>query len=219
MSNNFFRLHIFKTIFYNLKFFGFKRGLKFPILIARHTKIRRSSGKIIINSENISFGVFRIGFGRSGITDVKQKKTLIDLEGEIIIKGKASIGVSSAISVGKKGKLFLGDNFVISSDSNIICHKKIYFENNILISWGVLIMDTDFHPIYYDNKLINPDEEIYVHQDVWICCNVTILNNSKINSNIVIGANSLVKGHLNSSNSIYAGNPVKLIKNDIKWKK
>ena len=219
MSNNIIRINILKTVFYNLKFFGFVRGWKFPIVIARHTKFRRSSGKIIINSDAFSFGVVRIGFGRSGITDVKQKKTLIDLEGEIIINGKVSIGVSSAISVGKKGKLFLGDNFVISSDSNIICHKKIYFENNILISWGVLIMDTDFHPIFCNDQLINPDEEIYVHQNVWICCNVTILNNSIINPNIVIGANSLVKGYLRSSDSIYAGNPVKLIKDNIKWKK
>ncbi|WP_420043302.1 acyltransferase [Escherichia coli] len=47
--------------------------------------------------------------------------------------------------------------------------------------------------------------------DVWIGAGSVITKNTYIGKHSVIGANSVVRGEL-QSNSIYAGNPTKLIR-------
>jgi acetyltransferase-like isoleucine patch superfamily enzyme len=79
-------------------------------------------------------------------------------------------------------------------------------------------MDTDFHKILdKSNKIINEDKEITIGNKVWIGCRCTILKGASIKDNIVIGANSFISGIFNGSNQIIAGNPPKILKNDIDW--
>lgn len=90
-----------------------------------------------------------------------------------------------------------------------------------MLSGHILILDTDYHPIYNKSNMqrINHDKEIHIGDKVWIGANVTILKGTNIGNNIVVGASSLVAGNLLAENSIYSGNPIKIIKKDIVWNK
>ena len=78
-------------------------------------------------------------------------------------------------------------------------------------------MDTDFHKVYLNQEVINKPRSIVFGDKVWCGCRVTILKGSLIPSGSVIGANSLINRGLKQENSMYVGNPVKLIRENIIW--
>ena len=90
-----------------------------------------------------------------------------------------------------------------------------------MISWENLVMDTDFHKIKNIEKsdIINISKEISIGNNVWIGCRNTILKGSIIMDNSVIGANSLVNKEFKKENVLIAGNPAKILKENIVWEK
>ena len=61
------------------------------------------------------------------------------------------------ISVKEHASLFLGNNiWVTGGNTTIICNKNIMINDDCLLSWDILLMDTDFHKILNsDNTIIN----------------------------------------------------------------
>lgn len=102
---------------------------------------------------------------------------------------------------------------VVSERTNLVIGKDCMFSKNISI------LTTDHHPIYdcNTNKRINYSQSIYIGDHVWIGQNAIILKGSKIDSGSIIGAGAIVPGTIVESNSIYAGNPAKCIKNNVFW--
>lgn len=208
----------FRSIYFNLKFFKLSTAIKLPILISKNTKFIDLSGKVIINSE-IRPGLIRIGFGHVGIFDKKNEKTLLEISGTIIFNGKANIGHGSRLSCVNNAIINFGNNFEISANSTIISRKSIIFGEGCLLSWDILIMDTDFHIIKdVENGIqVNPDKEIFIGENVWIGCRSTILKGTVIPNGNIIAANSFVSGIFESENSVMAKNPLKVVRNNIKW--
>jgi acetyltransferase-like isoleucine patch superfamily enzyme len=167
--------------------------------------------------KKIKPAIVRIGFGSVENYDFKYSRTVLDIQGKIIFNGKAKIGHGSRLSV--HGILEIGDKFQISAESTIICRKSVSFGDNNLISWENIIMDTDHHHIYNsDGVKINEDREILIGDNVWIGCRNIVLKGTEIGNNIVIGSNSTIAGKHTQENSIVAGNPTKIIKENVQWK-
>ena len=57
-----------------------------------------------------------------------------------------------------------------------------------------------------------------IGNEVWICCDSTILKGSSIPDGSIIGAKSLVNKKFGKTNCLYAGNPASLKKENISWK-
>lgn len=206
-----------KTIYFNLRYLEWHIAYKLPIFISKNVVLKTTKGKIILNTP-IKPGMIKIGFNDISIFDKSRSKTIWDLNGTVVFKGACSIGHGSKISVSPNGYLEFGNNFCINAESTIVCSKNIKFSDNVLCSWNNLIMDSDFHSIYDDTKTkINPDEPIFISNNVWIGCNSIILKGATIPENSVIGAGSLVTNKFEECNTIIAGRPAKKIKSDITW--
>lgn len=119
-----------------------------------------------------------------------------------------------AIKVYGNGRLTVGKRSYIGNYSTIqICDdRKVQIGNDVSISHNVRI--------YTSNRSARDfikGTDGYVSGDVsignrcWIGANVMVLEGSVIHDNVVIGANSVVKGVL-ESNSVYAGSPLKKIR-------
>ena len=210
----------YKTIYFNFKYLQFKQAIEMPIRLSNKVYLRKTKGKIIINSP-IKYEMIQIGFKDVGIFDEKISRSIWEVAGTVIFNGRTKIGHGSKISVGKEGTLIFGENFTITAESSIVAFSKIEFGKNCLLSWDVLIMDTDFHKIYeindFQKKRINFPKKILFGNNVWVGCRCLILKGSDIPNNCVIGANSVVSRKLQKENSIYVGNPVKLLKEEISW--
>lgn len=206
-----------KTIYFNLKYLPFKQAIKLPILVSNKVYLRETSGKIIIDCP-IKTGLIQFGYGKVGIFDNKKSRSIWEVSGTVIFKGKCHIGNGSKISVGSSGKLVIGQNFKISAETSIVAFSEIQIGNNCLLSWDILVMDTDFHKLKDElGNIINTPSPIIIGDKVWIGCRCLVLKGTVIPNNCVIGADSVVSKVLEKDNCLSVGSPCNLIKEDISW--
>jgi len=207
----------FKTIYFNLKYLPFRQAIKLPILVSNKVYLRVTSGKLIIDCP-IRTGLIQLGYGNVGIFDNKKSRSIWEVSGTVIFKGKCNIGHGSKISVGSSGKLILGENFVTTAETSIVAFSEIQFGNNCLLSWDILVMDTDFHKLRDElGNIINMPKPIIIGDKVWIGCRCLVLKGTIIPNNCVIGADSIVSKVLEKDNCLYVGSPCKMVKENISW--
>lgn len=208
-------LSIPKTIIFNMNYFSFKNAIKFPIIVSYDTRLNGLNGKVILNE--IKTGIVKIGFGKVGIFDRKHSYSIWDVSGKIIFTGKANIGHGSKITVAPSGVLKIGNDFRISAESAIHCSKYIEFGNNNLLSWEILVLDTDFHIIKNrEGKIVNPDKAILLGDNNWIGCKSTILKGTTLGDGNVVAANTVLSSE-NMFNNKVISNEGKIIKSNITW--
>ena len=210
-----------KSLILNFRLFKFKTALKMPILVNKKTKVKGIKKGIIILPDVVTTGMIQIGF--SDIDFISEKDTLTSLnineKGKLVIKGKTVIGAGCKISIGNGGVIIFNENVILNGNDVLISYKSLEFGKDTLVSWNCQFMDTDFHTIIKDGSKINDDKSISIGEHVWIGSNVTVLKGVCIPKETVIGANSVVSKSLPKANSVYAGNPICLLKEDIEWKR
>lgn len=214
---NMFPLINLKTIYFNFKYLKFHDALRFPIFISKNVYLKKVGGIIQITGQ-LKKGMIRIGYGSVGIFDDKRSRSVWEVYGKVIFNGSASIGHGSKIVVGEEGELDIGNNFKITAETSIIAYHKVKFGTSCLLSWEILIMDTDFHTIRsVSGEILNDSKGIFVGNNVWIGSRCNILKGTIIPDNTVIAINSLVNSDLQVGNSIFGGIPAKCLKQGIKW--
>lgn len=214
-------ISLLKSLRFNFKYFPIREAWKFPALIFKHTVFASLEGKIKCNCKTFP-GMLIIGSCGVNAIDIRQKNTIIELKGELILNGRTVIGRGSSISVGKNANVQFGANFNSTGNNAIISVSKITFGDNCQLSWDILIMDTDFHPIYSTKgDRINHSKPIIFGNNVWIGCKCTILKGVEIGNNVVIAAGTQItrkKDGQDYSNAIIADcNEVKVVKGIGSW--
>ena len=204
-----------KTLRFNLHYFPLKTALKLPVFVSHRTFLRELNGKIVL-PEKVNTAMIKIGFGDVGHYDRKRSRSIWQVSGTVAFGGKASIGHGSKLSV--RGNLTLGADFNMTAESTMVCAHKISFGNDCLLSWDILIMDTDEHPIInQDGIRTNPDKPIFVGNHVWIGCKCTLLKGTEIPNNTVVAAGTLLTSAFSGKNQIVGGNPPTILKNNVRW--
>lgn len=204
-----------KTLRFNFHYFPLKTALKLPVVVSHRTYLRELRGKVEL-PEKVETAMVKIGFGDVGHYDRLRSRGIWQVSGTVSFGGKASIGHGSKLSV--RGHLSLGAGFNITAESTIVCAKEIRFGNDCLISWDVLVMDTDEHPLYNkESKHINPDKAILVGDHVWIGCKCILLKGAEVPSDTVLAAGTLLKSAFAGENQVIGGNPPSILKRDVRW--
>ena len=204
-----------KTLRFNLHYFPLKTALKLPVVVSHRTYLRELHGKVEL-PEKVERAMVKIGFGDVGHYDRKRSRGIWQVSGTVSFGGKASIGHGSKISV--RGNLCFGADFNMTAESTIVCAKEIRFGNDCLLSWDILVMDTDEHPLYNkDNERINPDKAIQVGDHVWIGCKCVLLKGAVVPDNTVVAAGTLLTSSFSGEHQVIGGNPPTILKHDIRW--
>lgn len=151
------------------------------------------------------------------------------------------------LSVGEKSQLFSSFNLLRPSSKIVIgkkcqlgkvnfnCAEKITVGDDVLMAWGITIIDNDSHSLLWDqrkhdaeqcykdyltdcrNFIKNKDwthvamEPIIIKNKVWIGFNTIILKGVTIEDGAVIGAGSVVTTNV-PSYTVVAGNPARIVK-------
>lgn len=206
-----------KTLYFNFKYFPFRQAVKFPVNLSSRVYLRKTSGTVTIEGP-LTKGMILMGFPKVGIFDEKNSRSIWDVSGTVIFKGKAEIGLGSKICVVKNGTLIFGEEFTLTAESSIMVTHEVRFGDNCLVSFEVVVMDSDFHNIKDESgKVVNLPQPISISDHVWIGCRTTILKGSVIPANCMIGTNSLVNRKLKHENSVYSGCPVIQVRRNINW--
>ncbi len=200
-----------KTIYVNFKLLPLSKAKKLPIYIRRNVKLVAMEGIIDIVS-SVRPGMITFGGGPVMIFDQRTNRTLIELHGKLKFLGTAHFGKGSVLSVGPNGYCEIGDQFSISAASKIVCFNKVILKEKVLLSWDILILDSDFHStINTKTNIINDNisKPIIIGDNSWIGNSSIILKGTIIPNNTVVGAMSLLNKDYSEfpENSLLAGNP------------
>jgi hypothetical protein len=151
-----------KTLYFNLKYFPFKKAIKLPVFLSWNTKLRNTGGTVIL-PDKVKTGMIIIGTSEIGHFDKRHHRPVWENKGTIIFRGKALIKYGAKIIVGTNGLLEIDNNLRMTSSSFIICYKHVKIGRNCRISWETQIIDTDFHCIYDElGNILNPNKEIII---------------------------------------------------------
>lgn len=133
---------------------------------------------------------------------------------KIVIGNNVRIDDYTILSV-QEGFLKIGSNVHIGGQSYLGCAGGIIIKNNVNISQGVKIYSKIND--YLDGRKFNKTNKVPVKifNEVIIGSNSVVIGKCKINTGATVGALSFVKEDLKSW-TIYAGNPVKMIKKRIR---
>lgn len=117
----------------------------------------------------------------------------------------------------KKGTTFHGRNgypvhIALDEGSSITINEDCMFSN------GIQIRSTDSHSIIDSTgKRINYAEDITIGEHCWIGLGCIILKGTTIAPHTVVAAGSICTTEYHKGNCIIAGNPAKVVKENIDW--
>lgn len=118
----------------------------------------------------------------------------------------------SAVLLGADG-LMMGNVQLAATEG-----KKIIIGNGFLFSDDICIRTGDSHSILNaDGKRVNPAGDVKLGDHVWIGNQAIVLKGVTVGNNCVIGSGSVVTRKF-SDNVAIAGNPAKIVKENIDWK-
>lgn len=129
------------------------------------------------------------------------------------------IGVNHPVvlrTLAPNAELIIGDDVGISG-SSICAAKRVIIGAKTMVGANVTIADTDFHPLFSENRRYNKElskirvTDVIVGENVFIGANSIILKGVSIGRNSVIGAGSVVTRNI-PENVIAAGNPCRVIR-------
>ncbi|MBP5677763.1 MAG: hypothetical protein J6W88_04630 [Bacteroidales bacterium] len=204
-----------KTLCFNLHYFPLSKALKLPVIVSHRTCLRELHGTVVL-PEKIETAMVKIGFGDVGHYDRQRSRGIWQVSGTVTFCGKASIGHGSKLSV--RGNLTLGADFNMTAESTIVCADAIRFGDDCLLSWDILVMDTDEHPLYdSENRRTNPDKPIIVGNHVWIGCKCVLLKGAEVPDDTVLAAGTLLTSAFSGKQQVIGGNPPSILKRDVRW--
>lgn len=163
--------------------------------------------KVVLNDE--------LHMGYNGFIDNGRTSILrVDDNAMIVINGKFQVYYGGDIICFKNSQLTLNSGF-INSDVKIRCFKSITIGKGAKISHNVTIMDGDGHFIEYDGY--TPVKPVVIEDHVWIGTKSIILKGVTIGEGSIVAAGSVVTKDV-PAYTLVAGNPAKVIKENVRWK-
>lgn len=151
------------------------------------------------------------------------KNTFIEFKGD---NGSFSIGKKAGIfgtfRIGYDCNIEIGSGVTSTNAVYVTCAEKtnIHIGDDCMLATNNQIRTDDSHGIYDLNtgKRVNYSKDIFIGDHVWLAYGAIVLGGANIGSGCVVGANSMVKKQF-PKNSILAGIPAKVIRENIFWKR
>lgn len=198
--------------------------------------LRNRNNKIILKDKNIIKNLrtlFSVKWSITGSDNIVTVDEGVRMGGVVMVYGDGNeirigkntfIGNSSILRVeGKGNKISIGKNVYIggamlfANDAT-----KITIGDFCLFSNLIDIQSSDGHLIYKKQsatkRQINCAKDISIGKHVWIGRGATILKGSYIPDNCVVGTRTMINKVFQQNNSVIAGNPARVVKEDINWK-
>ena len=206
------------TIYFNFHYLLFKQAFKLPILLYKPDLIKMN-GKIILDVAVVKTGMIRLGFRSNSLYPISGF-IWENHGGTAIFKGKCTIGNTSAISIGEKGNVEFGANF-IAGNVKLASYCSIKFGYNVRLAWEVIVIDTSFHKLkdLHGNVKGKTVDSIIIGNNNWIAIRSIVLKGARTPDFCVFGVGSVInKDYSNGPTHILlAGNPLEIKAKEI-WR-
>lgn len=180
-----------KTVYFNIRYLPIQQALKLPILLYKPHFVALK-GQIKINGP-VHFGMIHLGQFSSNV----HPNNGISWEnrgGIVTFNGTCFIGNATYLSIGPNAVLHIGDNVRNASGLRIVCYKKISIGNNVRFGWGVMLIDTNFHPLIEEKtgKIKRASGPIIIEDKNWFGLECLVMHSVKIPPRCIFGARTVI---------------------------
>ena len=197
------------------------RNLLYPFLYPRYflqgiflfngnRVLRHPSARLQIEGGRLQFGCFWHFWKCKGGIALHEDACLR-------IRGNVVLGDGVIVEVHAGASLEIGSDTFVNPNSRIIALESIRIGAECAVAWDVQIMDGDRH-FFLDEEgaRLKNTAAIQIGDHVWIGARSLILKGSRIENGAVIGAGSVISGHI-AAGTVAAGNPAGVIREGVRW--
>lgn len=118
------------------------------------------------------------------------------------------------------GRIEIGHNTHFTGKIHIACieGKQVHIGERCLFSDEITLRTGDSHSILNrDGMRINPADDIYIGEHVWVGQQVVILKGAHIGNKSIVGTRALVTGKMFEDGVVLAGSPAREIESNVSW--
>lgn len=136
---------------------------------------------------------------------------------EVHIGNNVKLEKKVRFSLADNARVYIGDNSYLGDYTLVLANDEISIGKDCAISWHVLFMDTSSHPLGFAGE--EPKTKIApirVEDHVWIGCRAVILKGVTVGEGSIIANNAVVTKDV-PLRTMVAGNPARVIKEDVIW--
>ena len=201
-------LNIFQDIYYNIFSSKVKKSsLKSKIIFKSGAVLDMKDGAEIELNAPLIIGGKRVKNKVS--TRIQMGEwTKITVNGTFLVNERAYIWVTHS------GHLILEGGF-INEGVEITCASEVTIGKNAHIARGAAIRDYDGH--YIESLNYRTTKPVHIGDDVWIGNRAMILKGVTIGEGSIVAANAVVTKDV-PPHCIVAGNPAKIIRENVRWR-
>lgn len=109
--------------------------------------------------------------------------------------------------IGPSGSIHIGNGTYLNRNTLIISEESVTIGSDCRISWDVIIMDSDLHPL---NSATVENKPVVIKNNAWIGCRCIILKGVTVGEGAVIAAGSVVTKDIPPF-TIYGGTPARYL--------
>ena len=205
------------SIYFNFHYLPFKQAIRLPIVLYKPS-FRKLKGSLVI-LDDVPITPAMIKLGNYCVSLYPNDGVMIDNNGgTIIFHGKTELNSGIKISIGPKGTLEFGKNVRSTAHTKIVAYNHIYIDDDVLIGWDCLFMDSDLHQLTRckDGPLPIAFGKIYVGKNTWVASKCDIMKNTYLPDNSVVAFRSLTNRDYGKETDILLGGaPAEIIKHNI----
>jgi len=198
-ANYFFKISMFNLVYCWLKF------RTFQIIPFKNVRIRAENGTTFSGQGRLMLGI-QWHLGRYMPSQMVLRKG-----SQLRVNGKFRIYSGHSIWINRNARLILGSGY-INNSLRLSCFNRIEMGDNVAISEGVTIWDSDCHCV---GNRVNT-APIKIEDNVWIGLNSVILKGVTIGENSVVAAGSVVTRDV-PPHTLVAGVPAVIKRTHIEW--
>ena len=143
---------------------------------------------------------------------------------EIGAKTKDELVKMSGVNfvLAKNAKARMGDNLFFGGGDVVLTeNSSLTIGNDCMLSYGLTLRIGDAHPIINSKtgETIPNQGNVIIADRVWVGVRAIILKNAQIAHDTIVGAGSVVTKKFDTPNVAIAGNPARIVKEDVAWEK
>ena len=123
-----------------------------------------------------------------------------------------------------RGEVQIGDRCYLGS-SHLVCHTGITIGDDVIMSWGVTVVDHDSHSLSWEERQLDVADwmrgakrwdavavrPVRIGDKTWIGFGASILKGVSVGEGAVIGANAVVTRDV-PPYTVVAGNPARIVR-------
>ena len=190
--------------------------------LIRPTIVKGENNRVSIRSKRHAFYV-RV-YGDSNTIDIgkgsRLKNTQITMMGSnnhLIAEDGSKFDGPVHITLEGNSTLYIGRNSGLRGVTFVLKDANITVGRNCMFSYDILLRNTDSHKVLdSDGNVTNAPRDIIIKDHVWLCERCTILKGVTIGQDSVVAYGAVVTKDC-PPNSIVAGNPARVVKQDMNW--